>query len=90
MTRQAYDLNSGGFRAGTNGPLVIAASCLSPEAAGEIDGLASELRSQDGVAFVTDPIVNRDGSAAIVTVIPQGIAPGRRDGGSGPPTCARR
>ena len=70
MTRQAYDLNSEGFGPGTNGPLVIAAELPSSEAAGEIDGLATELRGQDGVAFVTDPIVNEAGSAAIVTVIP--------------------
>ncbi len=70
MTRQAYDLNTEGFGPGTNGPLVIAAELPDASAEGEIDALAQRLRGEDGVAFVPDPIINEDGSAAIVTVIP--------------------
>jgi RND superfamily putative drug exporter len=70
MTRQAYDLNTEGFGPGTNGPLVIAAELPDASATGEIDGLATELRGEDGVAFVTDPVINEAGTAAIVTVIP--------------------
>ena len=70
MTRQAYDLNTEGFGPGTNGPLVIAAELPSSQAAGEVDGLVTDLRGQDGVAFVTDPVINEAGSAAIVTAIP--------------------
>ena len=70
MTRQAYDLNTEGFGPGTNGPLVIAAELPDASAEGEIDALAQGLRGEDGVAFVPDPIINEDGSAAIVTVIP--------------------
>ncbi len=73
MTRQAYDLNTEGFGPGTNGPLVIAAE-LPPEgdAAGQIDQFAADLRGTDGVSFVPDPVINEQGDAAIVTVIPEG------------------
>ena len=70
MTRQAYDLNTEGFGPGTNGPLVIAAELPGAEAEGDLDALVTQLRGQDGVAFVTDPVINEAGSAAIVTVIP--------------------
>jgi putative drug exporter of the RND superfamily len=70
MTRQAYDLMSEGFGPGTNGPLVIAAELPDRSAQGEIEALADRLRSQDGVAFVPDPVINEAGSAALLTVIP--------------------
>ena len=70
MTRQAYDLITQGFGPGTNGPLVIAAELPDPAAQEEIDALATTLRQDDGVAFVTDPIISESGSAAILTVIP--------------------
>jgi RND superfamily putative drug exporter len=72
MTRQAYDLNTEGFGAGTNGPLVIAADLPNRSAEGEVEGLATTLRSEPGVAFVPDPTVNDAGDAAIITVIPTG------------------
>ncbi len=70
MTRQAYDLNAEGFGRGTNGPLVIAADLPDESARGEISGLADRLRSEEGVAFVADPQINREGNAAMLTVIP--------------------
>jgi RND superfamily putative drug exporter len=71
MTRQAYDLNTEGFGPGTNGPLVIAADLPSdPDAEATINSFAEQLRGEDGVAFVTDPQINREGNAAIVTVVP--------------------
>ncbi|MGH2844678.1 MAG: MMPL family transporter [Thermoleophilaceae bacterium] len=70
MTRQAYDLNTEGFGPGTNGPLVIAADLPDPAAEAQVDSLAERLRGEDGVAFVTDPQLNREGNAAIVNVIP--------------------
>jgi RND superfamily putative drug exporter len=70
MTRQAYDLNTEGFGPGTNGPLVIAAELPDPGARGEIDALATRLRGEPGVAFVTDPQINPERDAAIVSVIP--------------------
>ena len=70
MTRQAYDLQSEGFGPGSNGPLVIAAELPEASAPGEVERLATTLRSEPGVAFVGDPVVNESGDAAIVTVIP--------------------
>ncbi|HYG97368.1 MAG TPA: MMPL family transporter [Solirubrobacterales bacterium] len=70
MTRQAYDLISEGFGPGANGPLVIAAETPSPGDKGAIEGLASTLREDQGVAFVPPVRFNSDGSAAIMTVIP--------------------
>ena len=70
MTRQAYDLNTEGFGPGTNGPLVIAAELPDRAAEAEIGSLADRLRDEGGVAFVTEPQINEEGDAAILTVIP--------------------
>ncbi len=72
MTRQAYDLNTEGFGPGTNGPLVIAAELPDPSAAAEVDAFTDTLRADPGVAFVPDPVINDDGNAALLTVIPTG------------------
>jgi putative drug exporter of the RND superfamily len=72
MTRQAYDLNTEGFGPGTNGPLVIAADLPSRASKARVDSLANRLRHESGVAYVPAPVINRDGNAAIVTVIPTG------------------
>jgi putative drug exporter of the RND superfamily len=72
MTRQAYDLNTEGFGPGTNGPLVIAAELPDRGSEARIDSFARQLRSDPGVAFVPQPQINREGDAAIVTVIPKG------------------
>ena len=70
MTRQAYDLQTEGFGPGTNGPLVIATELPDRSATGDVEALADRLRGEAGVAFVPDPVINEDGTAAIVTVIP--------------------
>jgi RND superfamily putative drug exporter len=70
MTRQAYDLTTEGFGPGANGPLVIAAELPDRSARGELEALATRLRGENGVAFVPDARISRDGTAAIVTVIP--------------------
>jgi putative drug exporter of the RND superfamily len=72
MTRQAYDLNTEGFGPGTNGPLVIAAELPDRGAASAVESFAEELRREPGVAFVPEPVINQQGDAAIVTVIPEG------------------
>jgi putative drug exporter of the RND superfamily len=72
MTRQAYDLQTEGFGPGTNGPLVIAAELPDQAAQQDIDAMATRLRDEDGVAFVADPQINGSGTAAILTVIPEG------------------
>jgi RND superfamily putative drug exporter len=70
MTRQAYDLMTEGFGPGTNGPLVIAAELPDASARADVKGLASDLRSTDGVDFVSGPRFNDSGDAALLTVIP--------------------
>jgi putative drug exporter of the RND superfamily len=70
MTRQAYDLQTEGFGPGTNGPLVIAAELPDESAKGDIQALADRLRSENGVAFVPEPVLNDSGTAAIINVIP--------------------
>src|ERR671922_338769 len=73
MPRQAYDLNAEGFGPGVNGPLMIAAELpADPAAKGEIDSFAQRLRSEPGVAFVPKPVINQEGNAALITVIPTG------------------
>ena len=72
MTRQAYDLNTEGFGAGTNGPLVIAAELPEPSARTDVENFARQLRGDEDVAFVPQPQVNDAGDAAIVTVVPAG------------------
>jgi RND superfamily putative drug exporter len=72
MTRQAYDLNTEGFGPGTNGPLVIAADLPDRASKAQIDSFARRLRRESGVAYVPKPVINREGNAAIVTVIPRG------------------
>ncbi len=70
MTRQAYDLISEGFGPGANGPLVIAAELPDPQARSAVDGLATQLRQDPGVAYVAPPRFNSSGTAVILTVIP--------------------
>ena len=72
MTRQAYDLNTEGFGAGTNGPLVIAAELPGPEAKATIQSFADDLRTDPQIAFVAPPRFDASGNAAILTVIPAG------------------
>jgi RND superfamily putative drug exporter len=72
MTRKAYDLNTEGFGAGTNGPLIVAAELPGPSAKPKIDALAGQLRKEPGVAFVPQPRLNDTGDAALLTVIPKG------------------
>ncbi len=70
MTRQAYDLNTQAFGAGTNGPLVIAATLPGPAAKPKVESFAQRLRGEPGVAFVSGPRINKASDAALLTVIP--------------------
>jgi RND superfamily putative drug exporter len=71
MTRQAYDLNTEGFGPGTNGPLVVAAELPSRAAKGSVDSFAQRVRGDREVAYVPRPVINREGNAALITVIPK-------------------
>jgi putative drug exporter of the RND superfamily len=72
MTRKAYDLTTEGFGPGTNGPLVVAAELPGASAEGDVDALATRLRREPGVAYVTQPQLSTDGGAALLTVVPKG------------------
>jgi putative drug exporter of the RND superfamily len=72
MTRTAYDLTTEAFGPGTNGPLVVAAELPGASATGDIDALATGLRREPGVAYVTQPQLSTDGGAALLTVVPKG------------------
>ena len=71
MTRQAYDLNTEGFGPGSNGPVVIAATYSDPSDRAAIGRLANQARTDQDVAFVTQPRFNQANDAAIVSVIPK-------------------
>ena len=70
MTGRAYDLNTEGFGAGSNGPLVIAAELSGAEAETDFNAFVVALRADEGVDLVPPPVISDDGDAAIVTVIP--------------------
>jgi RND superfamily putative drug exporter len=66
-TRRAYDVIAAEYGPGANGPLIVAVDLTRVPAA---DALASALRTEPGVAFVTPPVVNRAGDAAVIYVEP--------------------
>jgi putative drug exporter of the RND superfamily len=74
FTRQAYDLNTEGFGPGTNGPIQIVSQLPpnDPNAVAEINSFANQLRSEPGIEFVPEPVINQAGDAALITVIPTG------------------
>jgi RND superfamily putative drug exporter len=71
MTRKAYDLASDGFGPGSNGPLLLVAE--TPRSAGPetLQRLAGDVRADHDVAFVAPAQRSRDGSAAVMAVIPR-------------------
>ena len=70
-TRQAYDLVSRGFGAGSYGPLVLAADLSGGDSVESLAGLTERLRRTAGVAFVSEPRVSPDGDAALLSVMPR-------------------
>ncbi|HEY7432990.1 MAG TPA: MMPL family transporter [Streptosporangiaceae bacterium] len=72
-SRQAYDLIAKGFGPGTNGPLVMALGPLSSggQARHVVAALRSDLARQPDVSFLTAPVYNPAGTAAVLTVIPR-------------------
>jgi RND superfamily putative drug exporter len=69
-TRAAYELVSTGFGPGANGPLLLAADLRTSGAEDELAALADRLRSEPGVAFVSEPRLNDAGDAALLTAVP--------------------
>jgi RND superfamily putative drug exporter len=69
-TRAAYELVSAGFGPGANGPLLLAADLPADGADQELAVLAERVRSEPGVAFVSEPRLNEGSDAALLTVVP--------------------
>jgi RND superfamily putative drug exporter len=91
QARRAYDGMTAGFGVGSNGPLLVAADLTakpakapqgqpSDQTAGDprLQTLRKDLASTEDVASVTQPLVNSDGTAAVLTVTPRS-APSDRD-----------
>jgi putative drug exporter of the RND superfamily len=74
--RQAYDLMTDAFGPGSNGPLLVMADLGSETATGPDDPrlarLHEGLAAADGVQAVGAPQVSEDGTAAMISVIPEG------------------
>jgi RND superfamily putative drug exporter len=70
-THKAYDLISEGFGAGANGPVLIVADTRAPGSAAALPRLVDALRSTPDVASVSDATPNREGTAAIATLLPR-------------------
>jgi RND superfamily putative drug exporter len=75
-SRQAYDLMTESFGPGSNGPLLVTADLGSEQATGPDDpriaALHKGLANSDGAAAVGAPQISKDGSAALINVVPKG------------------
>jgi putative drug exporter of the RND superfamily len=73
-SRRAYDGLTEGFGVGANGPMLIAVNLAGQPVSGSSDprlpALRSALSSASGVAAVSQPLVNDDGTAAVMTLTP--------------------
>jgi RND superfamily putative drug exporter len=70
-TRRSYDLLTQGFGPGFNGPLLLVAELpagVSPQDA--LGGVMQAVRETPGVAAVTPPLPNPDGTVAVLRAIP--------------------
>ncbi|HEY2600875.1 MAG TPA: MMPL family transporter [Thermoleophilaceae bacterium] len=70
--RQANDLLTDGFGPGTAGPLLVSVKLDQPAKPNDprLSDLQATLEKQHGVASVTPPLLNSQGTAAIYTVTP--------------------
>ncbi len=69
-TRQAYDMVTEGFGAGSNGPLLLAADLSGASDPSVVEQVAAATAETPGVAAVLPPVPSPDGTAALITVIP--------------------
>ena len=67
--RQAYDLMTDNFGAGSNGPLLVTAETTEKERLAEFQ---KDLAGTEGVQSVSDPQFAQDGTAALINVVPKG------------------
>ncbi len=70
-TRIAYDTLADGFGPGFNGTLLLAGSLPADGPSGPtLERLVTAVERTDGVAAVSEPVVNEGGDAATITVTP--------------------
>jgi RND superfamily putative drug exporter len=69
-TRQAYDLLADGFGPGFNGPLSLAAEIPAGTDTATLQTVSDAIAADPGVAFVSDPIINDESTAALWRVVP--------------------
>jgi len=70
-TREAFDLVADGFGPGFNGPFLLATATPNGEAdLATLSQLSETIGQTDGVAAVTPPRPNEDGTAAVFQVFP--------------------
>jgi RND superfamily putative drug exporter len=66
--RQAYDRLAAGFGAGVNGPLAVAVSKPDERS---LERLARGIEADREVAAVAEPVTNKAGDTAVVTITPE-------------------
>jgi putative drug exporter of the RND superfamily len=66
--RKAYDLLADGFGEGFNGPLTIVLD--GADGVAKADEVRSAVAGTDGIVFVTEPVTNPTGDAAVITAFP--------------------
>jgi RND superfamily putative drug exporter len=69
-SRQAYDLMTENFGAGSNGPLLVTANVDGPDDP-ELAKLHDGLAKSDDAAAVSQPQMSQDGTAAMINVTPK-------------------
>jgi putative drug exporter of the RND superfamily len=70
-SRQAYDLMTENFGAGSNGPLLVTANADGPDDP-TLAKLHDGLVASGDAASVSDPQMSQDGTAAMINVVPKG------------------
>jgi len=70
-SRRAYDLISGSFGPGFNGPLILATRLPAGSDAAVLNPIVSKIQASDGVLAVAAPRINTAGDAAVITVFPK-------------------
>jgi RND superfamily putative drug exporter len=71
--RKAYDQLTASFGAGANGPLLVVADITgSKDSEDELAKLHADVAKTEGVQAASEPKVSKDGTAALMSVIPAG------------------
>jgi putative drug exporter of the RND superfamily len=66
--RKAYDMLAAGFGEGFNGPLTVVLD--GPDGVARAAEVRSVVAATEGIVFVTEPVVNSAGDAAVITAFP--------------------